>query len=400
MSIPKVKAGDLRTQEALRLMSRFAERTGLTSNRPQHRYLWTDAFAVCNFLGMARGTGDERQRELALRLVDQVHWTLGRHRPGDTRSGWLSGLNEREGAAHPTRGGLRIGKPLPERRADEPFDEEQEWERDGQYFHYLTKWMHALDQTSRSTRLARFNVWARELAETAFRTFTVRMDGRLRMVWKMSVDLTRPLVSSMGHHDALEGLVSCAQLQATATKFIATADAPRLDDALQGFAAMSQSGQWATADPLGLGGLLIEAFRVEQLLGRSAFLNEGLLYSLLSAALEGLPHYVQHGEFRQPASRRLAFRELGLCIGLHAVELMKLRLTTHRLSSEGEELGTLLSGFNDFLALGSDLESFWLAPEHQHSTTWAAHRDINEVMLATSLVPEGCLVLVDPTARF
>jgi hypothetical protein len=43
------------------------------------------------------------------------------------------------GAAHPTRGGLRIGKKLPERRPGEAFQERLEWERDGQYFHYLTK---------------------------------------------------------------------------------------------------------------------------------------------------------------------------------------------------------------------------------------------------------------------
>src|SRR5216684_2205383 len=59
------------------------------------------------------------------------------------------------------RGGLRIGKKLPERSAGEPFDEQLEWDRDGQYFHYLTKWMHALDQVARSTKQPRFNLWAR-----------------------------------------------------------------------------------------------------------------------------------------------------------------------------------------------------------------------------------------------
>jgi hypothetical protein len=53
---------------------------------------------------------------------------------------------------HPTRGGLRIGKQLPERRPGEPYDPQVEWDRDGQYFHYLTKWMHALDQASSRTR--------------------------------------------------------------------------------------------------------------------------------------------------------------------------------------------------------------------------------------------------------
>ena len=41
-------------EEASELMMRFAERTGLTSDLPKQRYLWTDAFAVCNFLGLAQ----------------------------------------------------------------------------------------------------------------------------------------------------------------------------------------------------------------------------------------------------------------------------------------------------------------------------------------------------------
>jgi len=126
-------------EKATLLMRQFAERTGLTSDRPTRRYLWTDAFAVCNFLGLARLTGERSYADLALRLVDQVHHVLGRYRADDTRAGWISGLGEREGEAHPTRGGLRIGKALPERGPGEPFDQGLEWDRDGQYFHYLTK---------------------------------------------------------------------------------------------------------------------------------------------------------------------------------------------------------------------------------------------------------------------
>ena len=101
--------------------------TGLSGGRPPRRYLWTDAFAVCNFLGLERATGEVRHRELALRLVDQVHHTLGRHRPDDVRRGWISGLDEHDGQAHPTRGGPRIGKELPERAPGEAFDEGLEW---------------------------------------------------------------------------------------------------------------------------------------------------------------------------------------------------------------------------------------------------------------------------------
>src|SRR6266545_1072549 len=181
---------------ARELMLSFAERTGLSSERPAKRYLWTDAFAVCNFLGLARTTGQGRYLELALRLIGQVHEVLGRHRPDTSgRTAWLSGLGEEAGAAHPTIGGLRIGKKLPERRADEPFDPELEWDRDGQYFHYLTRWMHALSQTALSTGNAIFVAWARELAKTAHDAFVYAPpgDSSKRMYWKMSIDLSRPL---------------------------------------------------------------------------------------------------------------------------------------------------------------------------------------------------------------
>jgi hypothetical protein len=47
-------------------MHRFAERTGLGSAQTPRRYLWTDAFAVCNLLALERVTGEGRYVELAL----------------------------------------------------------------------------------------------------------------------------------------------------------------------------------------------------------------------------------------------------------------------------------------------------------------------------------------------
>jgi hypothetical protein len=39
------------------------------------------------------------------------------------------------------------------------------------------------------------------------------------------------------------------------------------------------------------------------------------------------------------------------------------------------------------------IEGFWLEPANRTSRTWKEHEDINAVMLATSLAPEGYLVL-------
>ena len=384
------------TNDALDLMTRFAERTGIGADREERRYLWTDAFAVCNFLGLARAYGEERYTRLALLMVDRVHHVLGRHRADDPRSGWISGASEPEGEAHPTRGGLRIGKPHPERGPAEPFDESREWDRDGQYFHYLTKWMHALDQVTRATGDPVFNLWARELAASAYDAFTYVDPGsrRRRMFWKMSIDRSRPLVASMGHHDPLDGYVTYVQLQTTASRLRQSADGPNLADAAAAFAAMIADTELATGDPLGIGGLLGDAGRVEQLMREGAsFAGDRLLERLLAAALQGLQHWVRQGELDAPATRRLAFRELGVAIGLDVVERMSGEAAT---TARGAPHDALLAALGHFVPVRDELVAFWRDPARHEARTWAGHRDINEVMLATALAPEGFLVLPTP----
>jgi hypothetical protein len=364
---------DPRVQQAIELMTRFARRTGLEPLGEQRRYLWTDAFAVTNFWGLAARTGASRYGDLALRLVDLVHHTLGRHRSGD-RQGWISGLAEPEGEMHPTAGGLRIGKTLDERRPDEPQDPRLEWDRDGQYFHYLTKWMHALDQTTRATGDARFNCWARELAAVAHQAFVYTPQ---RMYWKMSVDLSRPLVASMGQHDPLDGLVTYLQLQATNH---GSCSAPPLNSAIAELEAMVIAERLATDDPLGIGGLLFDAYRLARLRQPTE-----LLEAVLVAALGGVRQYSHQPDLRAPANMRLAFRELGLAVGLAGMESLMVEA--------GPNMRPVVDELGRFAPLRDALETFWLRDEHQQSQTWQAHADINEVMLATSLVPHGFLML-------
>jgi hypothetical protein len=391
---------DPRIDEAITLMNSFALRTGLASSQPPRRYLWTDAFAVCNYLGLARSSGNQSFTERALQLISQVHHTLGRHRDDDPRSGWISGLGEPEAEQHPTRGGLRIGKGLPERGPREAFDEQLEWDRDGQYFHYLTRWMHALDQATRTTKQPRFNAWARELAETAFDAFTyspAHAAQSRRMHWKMSIDLTRVLVPSMGQHDPLDGYISNLQLRVTADALPPPVAGPGLDDETGQYATMLRRSELATADPLGLGGLLVDAYRLQQLMQQGAQADTELLNQLLDAAQTGLPHYVRGGELQLPARYRLAFRELGLAIGLHAVERMHQAAEhTGNHSVATPLLRTQLQALMQYLPLRDEIEKFWRDPEQQRAATWIEHQDINEVMLATSLAPDGFLMLLPP----
>jgi hypothetical protein len=122
-----------------------------------------------------------------------------------------------------------------------------------------------------------------------------------------------------------------------------------------------------------------------------------LLDGLLAAALDGLVHYLRLDDLRQPASRRLAFRELGLAIGLSAIELIARDVPLMSLDAVvGPRIRERLTVLRRYAALGSELESFWLDPEQQRFESWSEHRDINEVMLATRLVPLGFLGLSAP----
>jgi hypothetical protein len=378
------------------LMADFAKRTGLIGERPPHRYLWTDAFAACNFLGLAERTGEQRFRELALGLVDQVHHVLGRHRPDDPRTGWLSGLPAEAGEAHPTQGGLRIGKRLNERSPNEPFDERLEWDRDGQYFHYLTKWMHALAGVGRVTDDARYLRWGMELAETAYARFRCgpTLGGRRHLVWKMSIDLSRPLVAAQGQHDPLDGLLTCLELR-SAAHALGVADVTDLEQPIAGLTAVCKEQPLATADLLGIGGLLSGAHTLARLTVAGVTGYADLLLALLDAACTGLADQAEARDaLSLPADYRLAFRELGLSIGLRALE------QTRELAADNSAVFKALPGFgtrmrqlSDYAMLISRIEDFWLDPNNQRSKTWTAHRDINAVMLATSLDPEGYLTL-------
>ena len=56
-------------------------------------------------------------------------------------------------------------------------------------------------------------------------------------------------------------------------------------------------------------------------------------------------------------------------------------------------LHSRLSDLSQFLPLAKIIEDFWLESVNRQSNSWVAHLDINSVMLATSLAPDGYLIL-------
>lgn len=382
-----------------KIMQDYSRLTGLASDDAHpRRYLWTDAFAVCNYLELFRVTRDETYRDLGLRLVSQVHHTLGRHRDDDPRHGWISGLDEQEGESHPTVRGLRIGKQLNERRPDEPPNERLEWDQDGQYYHYLTKWMHALNCVSRATGDTTYTRWAMELAKTAHARFTYSSPyGRKRMYWKMSIDLSRPLVSSMGQHDPLDGFVTYNELQAAAARDFPDSPELCLMPEIADMARICRGINLPTDDPLGIGGLLFDASRIAQLMTgggiKSGIKNinlPGLLENVLNSALIGVKAFRGSETLGYPAGYRLAFRELGLSIGLAAVEDLAKWMEENPDLGPGQ-LKPRVEELMGYMPLRKKIEEFWTDSKNWEANTWIEHREINMVMLATSLAPRGFL---------
>jgi hypothetical protein len=117
-----------------------------------------------------------------------VHSILGRTRDGTSL---LPGAT----ASSPLSGGLRIGK-----------EGEHGPDGDGQYHHYLTLWMFALNRYSVAASDAGYNSLALQLARAIHPAFVTNRDQpKPRIYWKVSMDLSQPLVRSQGNLDPFNG---------------------------------------------------------------------------------------------------------------------------------------------------------------------------------------------------
>jgi hypothetical protein len=95
-----------------------------------------------------------------------------------------------------------------------------------------------------------------------------------------------------------------------------------------------------------------------------------------------------------PAGYRLAFRELGLTIGLQTVARIETLVSRHPDFFRNElGLAPLLEDLKQYVVLHEQIEQFWLNKENREVPSWTEHGDINMVMLATSLAPDGYLDL-------
>ena len=143
----------------------------------------------------------------------------------------------------------------------------------------------------------------------------------------------------------------------------------------------------ATDDPLGMGGLLIDAALIAQVMEWGGKLQAGLLEAVVNAALISVGSYAPGGD----AESRLAFRELGLSIGMKGLQRVKTSLGRIPDPQISHELLQRVMDLERFAPLGEEIDKFWTSSNNQKATTWSDHRDIDMVMLATSLAPGSFL---------
>ncbi|KAM0477558.1 hypothetical protein ACHAPX_005871 [Trichoderma viride] len=256
------------------------------------RYLWTDAFGVVNFITLYKETAKPRYLTLAKRLVTTVHDVLGRTRDGEKR---LDGATDDE----PLRGGLRIGK-LDAKGQD----------GDGQYHHYLTLWMFALNRLSIAAGETEYNDLAIQLARSIHPRFLMHcLSGDLRMVWKISTDMKSVLVQSEGHLDAATGYVIYKLLQSTAAKQ-GHRNGVLAQEISDYWNLMTRKGSLSPGNDfldLGMGLWMCHIWADEPWATK---LSDKALIRVEELLSENSPM------LHRSASHRLAFREFGTCVGV------------------------------------------------------------------------------------
>ncbi len=127
-----------------------------------------------------------------------------------------------------------------------------------------------------------------------------------------------------------------------------------------------------------------------QLTSGRGFEHPDLVKTILQAALSGMESRARQSPLDLPVTHRLAFRALGLSIGLRG-----LARTRHRMEDRPGRFSTsqwsLAGALLGHAPLGERIESSVSPARNRRAVTWTSHRDIDAVMLARSLVPKGFL---------
>jgi hypothetical protein len=205
------------------------------------------------------------------------------------------------------------------------------------------------------------------------------------MHWKMSIDLARPLVPSMGQYDPLDGFVTYNEIQLATEKF-SKSNIPTLDKEISEMSDICRGINFLSNDPLGIGGLLFDGIRTAQLIIIGNLKYENLMKDIFNSALMGINSFLRGNPLGIPANYRLAFRELGLSIGLKSVGNLQTWLKRDN-NHINDQVNEIIASIMSYSPIGDQIEDFWMQSKNWQFGSWAEHREINMVMLATSLAP-------------
>jgi hypothetical protein len=155
-----------------------ASEAGLCADGYQRRYLWTDAFGVMAYWSIAEqyeqagnGPAAATYRSACEKLIDTVHHCLGTPRSNKPQDAMRPDPQSPTGYV-----GLRIGKVQSRKTTDYGMS------YDGQYWHYIDKWLFALARAGRIQE-------GIAIAKSCFPFFFDSAHGG-GIRWKLSVDAT------------------------------------------------------------------------------------------------------------------------------------------------------------------------------------------------------------------
>ena len=208
-----------------------------TAQRQQHRYLWTDAFAVLAYQTLAEHYTDEKSRvysDAVDKLIQVVHECLGKPRSERDEDKMTPSEISLSGYV-----GLRIGKVESRKVTDYGMH------YDGMYWHYVDKWLLALARTNHVEEGIR-------IAKSIFPYFfsSSKYGGGIR--WKLSVDASAPpaLQDANANDDTLNALIVFSMLNSKrnqSTKMNLNDEIASLQTSLRNYRPR------VTDDPLGFG---------------------------------------------------------------------------------------------------------------------------------------------------
>lgn len=189
----------------------------------------------------------------------------------------------------------------------------------------------------------------------------------------------------------MDGCVASLQLASTAP------DASELRKWSVVYESIALSHSLKTTDPLGIGGLLNDSIRLAQLIHLYDLDSRWLLHHLLEAASTGLAAWSLSRLWERPAELRLAFRELGLPIGLNGVSWLRDEILPAMSSKvRTEELQQSLASIGQYQSAGEGIIEFWTDPERRkmvQNLAWATGYNVLAIPLAAGvLLPWGVVL--------